>query len=259
MSRKSRKSESVFAASRVPVPFLKAEVDSLSLHFDENAVQSQMSFDNPEEHLALGYTRTMMGFLLFQQRPRRVGMIGLGGGSIPKYCYRYLPHSRIEIAEINPHVIALRDQFLIPNDDRRFRVYCEDGADFVARHENIFDVLLIDGFDFGQPKQLCTPRFYDDCSHALTSRGVMVVNLYEEEQLLLSRIRHSFRGHVMRAKSEDGENTVIFAGKGNAFLGDDSEFQRSRDYLRSHHPLNIAQTVSTLEQERSRLRLSLPL
>ena len=59
--------------------------------------------------LDLEYTQTMMGFLLFLPQPQRIAMIGLGGGSLAKFCHRYLPRTRIQVVEINPHVIALRD------------------------------------------------------------------------------------------------------------------------------------------------------
>jgi spermidine synthase len=76
-------------------------------------------------------------------------MIGLGGGSLAKYCYRHLPDTTITAVEINPQVIALRDQFHVPRDDERFRVICADGAKYVTDPfpDHRPDVLLIDGYD----------------------------------------------------------------------------------------------------------------
>lgn len=51
---------------------------ALSLHFDALATQSIMSRHDPDK-LVLGYTRTMMAFLLLQPAPTRISMIGLGG------------------------------------------------------------------------------------------------------------------------------------------------------------------------------------
>ena len=84
------------------------------------------------ERLVLDYTRTMMGFLLLQPAPQRIAMIGLGGGSLLKYCRRHLPDAEFTAVEISPEVIALRRQFGIPDDDARLRVVCADGADFVV-------------------------------------------------------------------------------------------------------------------------------
>jgi spermidine synthase len=174
---------------------------------------------NQPDLLMLGHTRAMMGFLLFNKRPRHIGTIGLGGGSIQKHCYRCLPSTKISVAEISPEVIALRDHFCIPKDDRRFKVFCEDGADFVSRQPNKFDVFIVDGFDItGQPEQLCSQRFYNDCYRALTSDGVMVVNLSDRGYgPLLTRVRQSFQNHVFVVGCDDGSNQLAFASKRNAF------------------------------------------
>ncbi|QBR04206.1 hypothetical protein [Paraburkholderia pallida] len=73
-------------------------------------------------------------------------MIGLGGGSLAKYCYRYRPESVIAAVEINPHVIALRNVFHLPADDTCFFVVCADGAEYVAMRGHRPDVQLVDGF-----------------------------------------------------------------------------------------------------------------
>ena len=78
------------------------------------------------------------------------------------------------VAEINPHVIALRDEFGIPPDSARLRVVCQDGAVLVRDPPQRFDVLLVDGFDWeGLPDALCSQAFYDDCAQALTDTGVI--------------------------------------------------------------------------------------
>jgi spermidine synthase len=167
-----------------------------------------------------------MGFLLFDPAPRHIGMIGLGGGSMQKYCYRHLPNSRISVAEISPEVIALRDRFCIPNDDHRFTVSCEDGADFVKRHQGEFDVLIVDGFDIGgQPPELCSPDFYNDCWTALTPEGILAVNVCEaRDSILISRMKRIFRQGVLVVGGDTGANTVAFAAKGGALGHTRQEF-----------------------------------
>ena len=66
-------------------PLVHEKDGELSLHFGFPTIQSRMLKADPE-HLVLDYTRTMMGFLLFQPKPVRIAMIGLGGGSLAKYC-----------------------------------------------------------------------------------------------------------------------------------------------------------------------------
>jgi spermidine synthase len=242
--------EELEQSSCVPAPFIHEVNGTLSLHFEDNAVQSRMQINAPEDFLVLSYTRAIMGFLLFKAHPRHIGMIGLGGGSIPKYCYRYLPHAQISIAEISSEVISLRDRFYVPKDDFRFKVYCEDGADFVTRHSNQFDVLIVDGFDIGQPWQLCSSHFYDDCYGALTQNGIMVVNLCEHVQILLARIRRSFHDRVMVVHSEDRDNQIAFATKGDAFDQSDAEFRRSLEHMKHRHPIKLNRIALSLEQQR---------
>jgi spermidine synthase len=228
--------------SRTSAPFIYEEDGTLTLYFEMGSVQSQMHVDQPD-FLMLGYTRTIMGFLLFNQRPRHIGTIGLGGGSIQKHCYRCLRRTKISVAEISPEVIALRDHFSIPKDDRRFKVFCEDGADFVSRNSKRFDVLIVDGFDItGQPEQLCSQRFYDDCYNALTPDGVMVVNLSDRGySVLLARMRQSFQNRVVVVGCDDGDNQIAFAGKGNAFAFNQSGngLKQHAAYMKQYQPIKL--------------------
>jgi spermidine synthase len=200
--------------SLVP-PFVYEDEGMLTLQFQSCAVQSEMCVDDPD-FLMLSYTRTMMGFLLFNSSPSRIAMIGLGGGSMPKWCYKELPQTDITVIEINPEVIAVRDVFQIPCDDHRFHVICGDGADYVANTLDAPEVLLVDGFDFeGQPPQLCSQRFYDDCYRTLDSNGVLVVNLCgQDDRLYIDRMRRSFQQRCLVVHPEDSTNKIVFATKG---------------------------------------------
>ncbi len=197
-------------------PFLHETRKMKSLHFSIAEVQSCMDLAQPDS-LALAYTRTMMGFLLFHPMPLRVGMIGLGGGSLAKFCYRHLPRADISVLEINPHVIALRDEFSVPADNERFRVIRADGARYVRAHEGAFDVLLVDGYDNdGLPGTLSSKRFYDDVSDCLRPSGVMAANIHLENAefaLLVARVGRSFNGAALAVKEHDSGNAVVFARK----------------------------------------------
>ncbi len=200
--------------ARTALPFVCEAKGMLSLHFDLLGVQSLMDQESPDR-LVLGYTRTIMEFLKFNPQPSHIGLVGLGGGSIPKYCRQQLPHAKITIAEISPEVIALRDRFQIPPDDEKFLVVCEDGIDFVRRQPGEFDVLIIDAFDSsGQPPELCSQEFYGDCLNALRPAGVLVVNICDSgRSMLIPRLQRSFGKRVTVVDGEDSTNTIAFAAK----------------------------------------------
>jgi len=113
------------------------------LHFDLDKVQSLMRCDDPDA-LCLRYTRKMMSFLLFNPQPRRILILGLGGGSLAKFCYRHLPSATITAVEIDPHVMALREEFRIPADDDRFHVLQEDGIRYMTLRGPRQGAILVD-------------------------------------------------------------------------------------------------------------------
>jgi spermidine synthase len=201
-------------------PFVYESLSAKALHFSIGEIQSRMQLQDPHA-LDLEYTRTMMGFLLFMPAPRHITMIGLGGGSLAKFCHRYLPRTQIQVVEINPHVIALRDEFHVPPDDARFAIVRDDGAQFVRRHATHCDVLMVDGFDSdGLPSGLCSQRFYDDCFAMLKPDGILVVNLHHDHpshQILLDRIRRSFDGAAFVVDDGELSNSIVFACKGHTF------------------------------------------
>lgn len=218
-------------------PCLEERDGILALHFGSASIQSEMSIDAPDE-LVIPYTRDMMGFLLFDPSPTRIAMIGLGGGSLAKYCYRHLPQADITVVEINPEVIALRNEFAIPTDDARFRIVSGDGAEFVKNEAGRFDVLIVDGYDAGGlPTQLSCQQFYDDCYSALTDNGIMAVNLwagYPSFNQYLSRIRTSFGDRVAVVNTDDGLNRAAFALKSDSFPPSPATIRHHANLLATH-------------------------
>lgn len=243
-------------------PLLHEENGELSLHFGFPTIQSRMLKSAPER-LVLDYTRTMMGFLLFQPKPERIVMIGLGGGSLAKYCYRHLPHCDFSAIELSPEVIELRERFGIPENGNNFRVICADGAEYLRLNEVRADVLLIDGFDRdGQPPQLCSQAFYDNCRSALRPGGVLVVNLCADDQgrdNYLARIQRAFDGRSLSMAADEEDNIIVFAMQestdGTPFPPTFHTLTERLRALEALHPVELDQTAhKILTQGQSRTR-----
>jgi spermidine synthase len=194
---------------------------SRSLYFDSRWVQSMMQIDAPDT-LALEYTQMMMGFLLLNPEPERIALIGLGGGSIAKYCLKHLPDISLVAVEINQDVLSLRSHFCIPPDNRKFRVVHADGADFVQhRNQPKFDVIMLDAFDaVGLPPTMGSQGFYDHCFARLQDGGVLVANFPDGDGKFgtyAARIRESFDDQVISIQASDDGNKILFALKGGSF------------------------------------------
>ena len=178
-------------------PFIVDSPRRRYLHFDLDAVQSAMDLLQPER-LCLAYTRKMMAFLLFNRLPKRVLLLGLGGGSLAKFCYRHLPQSAITAIEKSTDVLELREEFCVPCDDQRFRVIRADAAEYVTQLSSCKDVILADACDHaGIAPQMNTRAFYSDAFRCLAPGGVFVANLCGD--------RPSRDAHFLRIRQVFGE------------------------------------------------------
>jgi len=201
------------SASRHVKPFVRRRLTTTELQFAHGVSQSRMLTFAPHK-LLIDYTRTMLGALLLVPQARCIGMVGLGGGSQAKFCYRHLPDVQIEVVENNPHVIALRRRFHIPDDDARFRVVLDDAARFLPTRRGHYDLLLVDGYDkTGIPAALSSQQFYDDCRAALAEGGALAINLYcQHAQRHIDRLRRSFgRRNVLLMDEPQQSNRVAIA------------------------------------------------
>jgi spermidine synthase len=186
------------------------------LHFDFDAIQSAMDLVRPER-LCLAYTRKMMGFLLFNRRPGRILLLGLGGGSLARFCYRHLPASQITAIELNEHVLSLRNEFQVPADDARFRVLHTDGAQYVGGLPSCKDVILADACDrSGIAPQLDSMEFYGNAFRSLAPGGVFVANICgdpDSRNSHLLKIRQVFGEQWLTLPVRPDGSIIVFAFK----------------------------------------------
>ena len=200
-------------------PFLVEDGKRRALCFTiDGSVQSEMRIDDPDA-LVNDYTRKMMGFLLFCPEPRRILMIGLGGGSLVKFCSRRLPSTHVAAVEIDANVIALREHFRIPPDGKDLRVVHGDGARYVADLVDVTqfpDVLLVDAYDRnGISPSIAEYEFLEHSRRILRDTGVFVMNLAAHESasaMQVERVRHVFGEPVIPVTVGWGGNMVVFAG-----------------------------------------------
>lgn len=195
-------------------PLVRTRRGRRTLEFVPGDVQSEMLLARPDA-LVLAYLRAMMAFVLFQPRPRRIVMVGLGGGSLAKFCHRHFPDAHVTVIELRADVIALRDAFRVPPDSARFAVVHGDAADWLAAHPGAADVLLVDGFDArGLPARLADAPFYTDCRRALRPGGVLVANVFTYDPRyrdVMAALDTVFAGRTCWFDKVAGNNRIVYA------------------------------------------------
>ncbi len=231
-------------------PYVYEDQGVRRLHFDSVAVQSSMRLSDPYA-LDLSYTETMMGFLLFNPAPRHILVVGLGGGSLSKYCHRQFPQARITTLEINRDVIALRDEFLIPPDGERFQILHADAVKFLASSDVEADIILLDGYDVcGLPASLCAETFYSHCWNALSADGVLVANLWGggsgDRGVYLERLRGIFNGRVWWSKPRNSSNLIAFSIKSGRYYPQWSRLMRNAQALEEFYGLDFPRVVKNM-------------
>ena len=195
-----------------------SEIDGVrSLYIGSDTIQSSMRVKAPFD-LELTYSRAMMMFLLFHKQPKDALIIGLGGGSIPKYLHHYVPEIHTRVVEIDSRIIDVaRSHFHLPDDDARLQVIEGDGVAYVNEHPDTTDILMLDAFDGrGVPADLYSQDFFDTCAAALHSDGMLLVNLWGSDKnfdVYLSRIEQSFLGKVLVLKTGRPGNVIAFGFK----------------------------------------------
>jgi spermidine synthase len=201
-------------------PYVIDDGEQRFLHFSGRLIQSAMRLAAPND-LELRYTQKMMSFLLFRSRPRNILLIGLGGGSLVKFCHTRLPATLLTVLENNPDVIALRDAFLMPHDGPNLKVHEAEGAAYLLQTEDDIDVLLVDAFDStGVSASLANKEFFEQAYVKLAGSGVMVVNLAGDERSyagLIGLAMQVFDDQVILFAVEGGDNYILIAFKDRDF------------------------------------------
>lgn len=232
-------------------PFVVDDGERRRLQFDRRLIQSAMRLDAPNA-LDVRYTQKMMSFLLFQPRPRNIVLIGLGGGSLVKFCHNRLPSTPLTVVDNNPDVIALRDAFFVPPDGPNLRVLEADGAQYLAQAAKGIDVLLLDAFDRrGYAPSLARREFLELAKAKLAGRGLLVANLAGDEEAragLVGMALEVFDDQVIVFPVREDDNHVLLAFKDPRFEPNWRRLHNQAKELRAKYGLDFPAFADKLER-----------
>ena len=226
------------------------------LHFGSSWIQGAMRIARPFA-LELDYTREMMTPLLLHDEdwPRKVLQIGLGAASITKFLYRHRPQAKLTVIEIDPRVEAAARQFFkLPDDPERIDIRHGDGADFVVKTKQRYDLILVDGFDAdARTGRLDTLPFYLDCRARLADDGVLCVNLLSRRKDFaksVARLEEAFEGRAIAFSSCDSGNAIALGTIAVSPAPTFVELKAAAKALKQETGLNLLPTISRLSGTR---------
>ena len=118
--------------------------------------------------------------MLYHQSPKKVLIIGGGDGGMLKEVLKY-PVNEAWMVEIDGKVVELCKKHM-PSlsdsafEDKRTKLIIDDGKEFIKKHKNYFDVIIMDLSDpHGPAEELITETFYQNVKEALTENGAISI------------------------------------------------------------------------------------
>ncbi len=160
------------------------------LRFGRQAGIYQTSVDTARPHRHVHeYTELAMCGLLYNPSPRRVLIIGLGGGVMPRVLRRHFPQAEIDVAEIDPDIPPIAEYYFGFREDERLRVHVNDGRTFIRRLRRQdpvprYDYIVLDAFSGDYiPFHLMTREFLEEVKGVLSDDGVVVANIFSNNRL----------------------------------------------------------------------------
>ncbi|WP_404818481.1 spermidine synthase [Rhodoferax ferrireducens] len=191
------------------------------LHLGTEWIQGSMYLDEPNA-LVHEYIQRMMAWLLFVEpdsvKDRQAVQLGLGAGSLTKFCHKVLRMKTTAI-ELNPQVlVACRGWFKLPAENARLQVVLADAAQEMQNPKwwGTVDALQVDLYDHeAAAPVLDSLPFYNQCRRMLTPQGCMTVNLFGRASSFarsVEKISAAFGKEAVWAFKPTREgNTVVLA------------------------------------------------
>jgi spermidine synthase len=159
------------------------------LEFERRGIQTRTihsCYDTGQpDQVWLDYNHLAFGAFLAMPNPKRVLVIGLGGGTIPHVIHRAYPNVEIDSVEIDPVVATIAQTDFPYRTDDRNRVHINDGRYFVkkalSRGEH-YDIIILDAFSKEiSPSHMLTREFFTELRSLMGPNGVLIANTIRHE------------------------------------------------------------------------------
>lgn len=180
--------------------------------------QSVVRVGDPD-HLELGYAQVTVAAFAATPAPKKVLVIGLGGGTLPMYFRHHDRDLAIDVVDIDPDVLDVAKAHFGFREDPKLKVHIDDGRAFVERARGEYDMIIVDAFSARYiPFSLVTREFLEAARRALTPDGIVVANVWSRSQNrlydgMVRTYREVFPGFAVVLVGEV-DNQIFFAWNG---------------------------------------------
>jgi spermidine synthase len=187
---------------------VEEDEDARYMYFDRT-LQSAMNLKDPSA-LRLIYSRyTSLGFA-FRPDAKKMLIVGLGGGSIPKKVQKEFPAMEIDAVEIDPEVVQIAKNHFNVRENKNLKIHAQDGRLFLSRTTQQYDIIMLDAYyTDAMPFHLATREFFELAQRRLTANGIIVANLISAVTGPSGKIARAF----VKTQRQIFPQTYVFAAR----------------------------------------------
>ncbi|MDR1045397.1 MAG: fused MFS/spermidine synthase [Candidatus Adiutrix sp.] len=161
---------------------IREEGDCRTMFFGPTGDEAETSIDlaNPGRAV-FEYPGMMLAALPLFPDGRRIAMLGLGGGYLPRIFQEHLPDYELTVVEVDVLVAELAQIYFGFQPVGNIRLVIGDGRDFInGLADASLDQIWLDAFSGNYvPRQLSGREFLDLCHKRLAPGGLLVQNLHQ--------------------------------------------------------------------------------
>jgi spermidine synthase len=222
----------------------------------QEAVQSRINLTAPHT-LMSPYARGMFASYLYQPQPRRILIVGLGGGAMVHFLTHHEPQAQIDAVEIDPVVVRLAGEYFGVRSGGNVRVHTADAVAFIESTAERYDLILMDAFlrpsggtdATGVPAQMKTLAFLNRVKQTLAPGGVVAFNINEHATMAddIAAVRTAF-GNAALYRCPPSDNKVLIATEGAPATDDEVRARVASLDARFGGALSFAEALRNREQ-----------
>ena len=150
-----------------------------TLLFERGGARQSVVKPGDPDHIELPYARTVLIGLALIEEPRRVLIVGLGGGTLPGFLRKHYPQAVIDVVDIDPDVVDVAKKLFGFREDDRMRAHVADGRGFIQAASEPYDLIILDAFGADSiPTHLTTMEFLRSVRRAVMPQGLVVANVW---------------------------------------------------------------------------------
>ncbi len=195
--------------------------DLRCLKFTVRTTKSQQScfLKSQPQQLVFNYTKLLMTSLLVMPEPKRILIIGLGGGTMSNTLAQLYPQSQIDNVEIDPAVIKVARDYFGFFENSKIKTYNQDGRIFIKRallKKQQYDWIILDAFNGDYiPEHLMTKEFLQETKALLSKQGVLSANTFSLSNLYAheSATYKAVFGDFYQVSNQANSNRIIIVSR----------------------------------------------